>query len=299
MHDAALPAAQARLVARFSMQGRRALVTGGSVSIGRAIVLAFAEAGADVAIHHAQAADAAFGKPAAAEDTAREVRALGRRAAIVDADFTRDGEATRTVEAASHALGGVDVLVICASIQYRAPFAEVTSEQVDRQVQVNFKATIELLQAALPPMKARGFGRVVTIGSVNETTPESALPVYAALKCAQHNLANNLARDYAAFGVTLNNLSPGLIATERNRWRREDADAWAAIERSSSPMHRAGTPDDIAHAALLLCSDAGGFITGADLQVNGGRHLYDGILNLGSGSPGTSTSIAKSPPASG
>ena len=112
------------------------------------------------------------------------VRRRGRRSAIIDADFARDGEGTRTVAAAIDALGGIDVLFVCASIQYRTPFEEVTREQVDRQVQVNFKATIELLRAALPPMKARGWGRVLTLGSINETAPEAELSVYAALKCA-------------------------------------------------------------------------------------------------------------------
>jgi NAD(P)-dependent dehydrogenase (short-subunit alcohol dehydrogenase family) len=262
-----------RLAERFSMVGRRALVTGGSVSIGRSIALAFADAGADVALHHAAAADAAFGKPDAAEETAGLIRARGRRSAVIEADFEIAGEARRTVAAASHALGGVDVLVVCASIQYRTPFEEVTAEQMERQIQINFRASVELLQAALPPMKERGWGRVLTLGSVNQTTPEAQLSIYAALKSAQHNLAINLARQYAPFGVTVNNLSPGLIATERNKWRRVDAQEWAAIERGSSPMGRAGTPDEMAGAALLLCSAAGSFITGADLQATGGRHL--------------------------
>ena len=122
-------------------------------------------------------------------------------------------------------------------------------------------------------MRKGGFGRVLTIGSVNQTAPESVLSVYAALKSAQHNLAINLAREYAPCGVTINNLSPGLIATERNKWRREDAAAWQAIETASCPMRRAGRPAEMAGAALLLCSEAGSFITGADLQATGGRHL--------------------------
>jgi NAD(P)-dependent dehydrogenase (short-subunit alcohol dehydrogenase family) len=288
-----------RVASRFSMSGRRALVTGGSVSIGRSIALAFAEAGADVAIHHARAADVAFGKPDAAEETAGLIRQEGRKCAVIEADFEKPGEARRSVKAAIAALDGIDVLVICASIQYRAPFDAVTPEQIERQIQINFKATIELLQAGLPPMKERGWGRVITIGSINETNPEAELAIYAALKIAQHNLAINLARQYAPFGVTINNISPGLIATERNRWRRADADAWAEIEKGSSPMGRAGTPDEIAGAALLMCSDAGSFITGADLQVTGGRHLSDGNVNRGSGSPPTSTRTAKSPPARG
>jgi NAD(P)-dependent dehydrogenase (short-subunit alcohol dehydrogenase family) len=288
-----------RVARRFSMSGRRALVTGGSISIGRAIALAFGDAGADVAVHYAKGADAAFGKSEAAEATAREIRDGGRRSCLIEADFGIAGEAHRTVEAATKTLGRLDVLVICASIQYRTPFEAMTPEQIERQIQINFKATIELLQAALLPMKQHGWGRVLTIGSINQTTPEAELSVYAALKSAQHNLAINLARQYAPFGVTVNNLSPGLIATERNRWRQADAKAWAEIERGSSPMARAGTPDEVAGAALLLCSEAGSFITGADLQVTGGRHLYDGNANAGSGNPPTPASIAKSPPAKG
>lgn len=265
--------AERRVATRFSMIGRRALVTGGSVSIGRSIALAFADAGASVAIHHCAAADAAFGKPDAAGETADLIRKRGGRAVIIEADFGNAHEALRTVAAATDALGGVDVLAVCASVQYRVPFEAITAEQIEHQIQINFRASIELMQSALPPMKARGWGRVLTIGSVNQTTPEAELTVYAALKSAQHNLAINLARQYAPFGVTVNNLSPGLIATERNLWRRADAQAWAAIERDSSPMRRAGMPEEMAGAALLLCSEAGSFITGADLQATGGRHL--------------------------
>src|SRR5690242_19572538 len=190
-----------------------------------------------------------------------------------EADFEVPGEGRRSVQAAEQALGGVDVLVVCASIQYRTPFDEVTPEQIERQIQINFRASIELLQAALPPMKSRGWGRVLTIGSINQTRPEPVLSVYAALKSAQHNLCINLAKQYAPFGVTVNNLSPGLIATERNAWRRVDATDWARIEQNANPMARAGTPDEMAGAALLLCSQAGSFITGADLQATGGKHL--------------------------
>jgi NAD(P)-dependent dehydrogenase (short-subunit alcohol dehydrogenase family) len=262
-----------RIAERFSMKGRKALVTGGSLSIGREIALVFAEAGADVAIHSARAADAAFGHPSAAEETASRIAACGVRGVALDADFANPGEARRCVEDSISAFGGIDVLVICASIQYRVPFEEITDEQIERQIQINFRATIELLRAVLPHMRTAGFGRILMIGSVNQTAPESVLSVYAALKSAQHNLVINLAKAYAPYGITINNLSPGLVATERNRWRREDMTAWTQIERESSPMRRAGAPREIAGPALLLCSEAGSFITGADLQVTGGRHL--------------------------
>lgn len=259
---------------RFSMQGRRALITGGSVSIGREIVRAFAQAGADVAIQSLSAADRAFGCPDAMAEAAREVESCGGRGVAIDADFAVPGAARQCVADAQAALGGVDVLVVCASVQQRTPFLDLPADQIDRQIQINFKASIELLQAALPGMKAQGWGRVLTIGSINQTWPETDLAVYAALKSAQHNLSINLAADYAPHGVTVNNLSPGLIITERNRWRREDADMWAKIQHGAAPMHRAGTAEEMAGAALLLCSEAGSYITGADLQATGGRHLH-------------------------
>jgi NAD(P)-dependent dehydrogenase (short-subunit alcohol dehydrogenase family) len=258
---------------RFSMAGRAALITGGSLSIGRALALAFAGHGADVAIHASAAADAAYGFPDAAAETARECSGRGARAVAIEGDLAEPGAGRRVVERAIAALGKVDVLVVGASIQHRGAFETVTAEQVRRQVAINFQATIDLLQAALPGMKERGWGRVVTIGSINQVRPEPELSVYAALKDAQKNLCLNLARVYAPHGVTLNNLAPGLVATERNRWRRADAEAWTRIERAASPTGRAGTPDDLVGAALLLCSDAGAYIAGADLMVTGAGHL--------------------------
>jgi NAD(P)-dependent dehydrogenase (short-subunit alcohol dehydrogenase family) len=257
----------------FSLAGRKALVTGGSVSIGRAIALAFAQAGADVAIQYLAEADHNFGLPDAASDTCGKIEAFGRKAVAIEADFAEPETAKGAVKEADAALGGLDILVIGASIQKRQAFLDVGREDLSLQARVNFFSSVELLQAALPNMASRGWGRVLSIGSVNETRPEAELSVYAALKAAQANLIVNLARQYAATGVTLNTLSPGLVATERNRWRREDAAEWVEIEKRSNPMARAGTVDDMTGAALLLCSPASEFITGACLQATGGAHL--------------------------
>jgi glucose 1-dehydrogenase len=257
----------------FSLKKHRALITGGSVSIGQAIAVALAQAGADVALQYSPGADAGFGVPDAATSTCRLIEAMGRRSHAIAADFTLAGEGRRTVEEAVATLGGVDILVIAASVQKRQSFESVTRQDVDWQASVNFHATIELLQAALPAMAARRCGRVLSIGSVNQLRPEAELSVYAALKAAQANLIANLARSYASTGVTLNTLSPGLVATERNRSRRENAEDWERIQHGANPMHRAGLPEDIVGAALLLCSPASSFLTGADLQVTGGAHL--------------------------
>jgi glucose 1-dehydrogenase len=263
----------ARVAARFSMAGRRALVTGGSLSIGRAIVLAFADAGADVAVQYAASADTSLQNKDAADTLATELVARGTRHAFIESDFFQQGAGTRTVQEAERLLGGVDVLVLCASVQQREAFTEISDHELERQRRINFDASVELLKAGVPGMRSRGWGRILTIGSINQTHPAPDLAIYAALKSAQHNLCINLARQLAPHGVTVNNLSPGLIATARNAWRRVDADEWAAIQAEACPMGRAGTPDEMAGAALLLCSEAGSFITGADLQATGGAHL--------------------------
>ena len=268
-----MPAAGERLAARFSMAGRRALVTGGSLSIGRAIVLAFADAGADIAIQYAPAADEQLEHAGSATALSAQLDAAGVRHTLIEADFGVAGEGKRTVTAAQAALGGLDVLVVCASVQQREAFVDISDAQRERQTRINFHASVELMQTAMVGMQARGWGRILTIGSINQTRPDPELAIYAALKSAQHNLSINLARQLAPHGVTVNNLSPGLIATARNAWRRVDAGQWHDIEAKANPMQRAGLPEEMAGAALLLCSDAGSFITGADLQATGGGHL--------------------------
>lgn len=257
----------------FDLHGRQALVTGGSIGIGRAVALALAAAGADVAIQFEPHADAAVERRGAAEETTSAIRALGRAALAIPADFATPGAARTCFECACSKSRAIDILVLCASVQSRMVFGAITPEAIDRHVAVNLTANIELLQAALPGMEAAGWGRVLSIGSVNQVRPDPELAVYAALKAAQHNLILNLAHAYAPYGVTLNTLSPGLIETDRNRERRNDADAWRKIVAAANPMARAGLPEDIAGAALLLCSPAGAFITGIDLPVAGGAQL--------------------------
>jgi glucose 1-dehydrogenase len=257
----------------FDLGGRQALVTGGSIGIGRAIALALAQAGANVAIQFDPKSDSAVSREEAADETVVAIRALGRTALAVPADFEMPGAPRDCFEQAGAALGRIDILVLCASVQTRLAFGEITPAVIDHHVAVNFAASIGLLQAALPGMGAAGWGRVLSIGSVNQMRPDPELAVYAALKAAQHNLIMNLAQVHAPSGITLNTLSPGLIATDRNRHRRDDAAAWQAIVAAANPMERAGTPEDVAGAALLLCSPAGAFITGIDFPVAGGAQL--------------------------
>jgi NAD(P)-dependent dehydrogenase (short-subunit alcohol dehydrogenase family) len=257
----------------FDLRGRRALVTGGARSRGFAIAETLARAGADVAITTSHAIDAALGLPNAGPEAVSRLEALGVASFLIDADFSFPNQAGRVIGTAHEVLGGIDILVICASVQERSSFEAVEMPAIQRQIDVNFISAIELLQLALPAMRSRGWGRVLNIGSINAIKPAAELPVYAATKAAQHNLVLNLAKLCAIDGVTVNTLSPGIIATERNRWRRRDQEEWTEIQRGANPMQRAGEVHDVVGAALLLCSDAGGFITGVDLAVDGGAHL--------------------------
>jgi NAD(P)-dependent dehydrogenase (short-subunit alcohol dehydrogenase family) len=257
----------------FAINGRCALVTGAASGMGAAVARVLGEAGADLALHTARSFDVAAGYGSGADDLAGQIRGLGQRALVIDADLSLPGAAAGVAAQARAGLGGIDILVICASVQERAPFLSVDAHGIESQINTNFRATIELIQSVLPDMLKRGWGRVLAIGSINQLRPESELAIYAALKAAQHNLIMNLARTYASAGVTFNTLSPGLIETERNRWRRADAAEWRRIEQAANPMQRAGAPSEIVGAALLLCSPAGSFVTGIDLQVSGGAQL--------------------------
>ncbi len=257
-------------LARFRLDGRTALVTGARREIGRAIALALAGVGARVAVHHA-------GTPEEARDAAGVVAEIGAgfgaeigadRAQAFAADFTAPHAGRDLAAAVTAAMGPIDILVINASIEILQGTTEITRESFEAQVNVNLWATLELMQALVPPMAAAGWGRVVTIGSVQQAFPSDQMLVYAGAKAMQHNWAVNLARQYGRQGVTVNNIAPGAIATARNAGHL-GKDGGALLART--PAGRYGTPDDLVGAALLLCTPAGEFITGANLFVDGGR----------------------------
>jgi len=250
----------------YSLAGRTALVTGASRGIGAAIARILGQMGAGVAVNH-------LDDGVAAAQVVAELQAMGRRAAAFDVDVARNDIATSLVAAAETALGPVDVLVVSAARSIHAKLEDVREEDVDAQIQTNFKATLRLLNAVVPGMATRGFGRVVTIGSITEAAPLPTLPIYGAMKAAQQQLVRGLACRFAPHGVTLNTVSPGLIRTERNAWRREPGGDWDAFARTCSHAGRAGEPEEVACAVAMFCAPGASFVTGENLFVAGGAQI--------------------------
>jgi NAD(P)-dependent dehydrogenase (short-subunit alcohol dehydrogenase family) len=248
---------------QFSLSGRTALVTGARREIGRAIALILAELGAKIAIHHAGTAE----ETADADAVVQGIEAAGGVARAFGQDFAAD-DAGRLLASAVSAWAAVDILVLNASIELPEAYQDISRAHFDRQIAVNLRTPLELLQSLVPPMAERGWGRVLTIGSVQQMRPHPKMMVYAGTKAAQWNWMRNLARQFGGKGVTVNNLAPGAILTARNRDQMAVEGA-ALVERI--PAGRLGHPNDLCGAAALLCSDAGAYINGVNLYVDGGR----------------------------
>lgn len=227
----------------FDLTGKVALVTGSTRGIGKAIGDAFEEYGAKVIRHNTKVCDLA-------DPTA------------IDAWFDRL-EAEETMP---------DILVANASIQAKIPWTEFPLDEAQKEMQVNFFATLRMFQRAYPKMKAQKWGRLITVGSVNERRTHPQMCVYAATKSAQENLVRNLARQLASEGITVNNLCPGVFDTDRNVEYLSDP-VYSQKVRDAIPMHYWAKPEDAAGSALLLASDAGRYITGSTIMIDGGISL--------------------------
>jgi NAD(P)-dependent dehydrogenase (short-subunit alcohol dehydrogenase family) len=253
-------------VEAFSLSGKTALITGSSRGIGRAILLAFAKAGANVIAHGSRPG----GK---LEEAAAEARALVVKAAAVNGDLSDSAQVKKLHAEAVAALGGIDILVLNASLQIRKKWEEIPPDEFDSQMHINVRASLELMQLCAPHMRGNKWGRILTVGSVQQVSPHPDMLVYAASKSALVNMVKSLARQLAPEGITVNNLAPGVIYTDRNEEALSDENYRQKV-LEKIPAGFWGEPEDCAGAALLLCSDAGRYITGQDLIVDGGMSLH-------------------------
>ena len=250
---------------KFDLTGKTALVTGGGQGIGKAIILALAENGANVVINYRS-------NQPLAEQTASEAAQYGKKVWLWQFDLGSEHVLEAYQEFADTNGCHADILFANASVQIRKKWDEIDNLEFAQQINVNLRSTLQLIQGVVPHMRQNGWGRILSIGSVQQVRPHSQMCVYAASKSALVNLVKNLAPQLAPFGITVNNLAPGAIATGRNEEVLSDPEYKKAAE-SKIPLGYVWQPEDCAALALLLCSDAGRYITGADYLVDGGMGL--------------------------
>ncbi len=241
----------------FNLKGKKALVTGSTQGIGEAVAKTLAEYGAEVFIHCGSSAEKA-------EKAASEIE--NAKGVCVN---LKDKDAADKLYAST---GDVDILILNASVQIKKKWEDITEEDIYDQFDVNVKSTFQLIQKYVPKMKENRWGRIITVGSVQQYKPHKEMAFYAATKSANMNLVTNLALQLAPYGITVNNIAPGVIATPRNDAALSDPE-YSKIVLSKIPAGFAGEAKDIAGGALLLSSAAGRYITGIDLVIDGGMKL--------------------------
>lgn len=249
-----------------SLSGRRALVTGANTGIGRAIALGLAEEGADLVLHH-------LADESGANEVRERIVALDRNAIVLEADFN-DCTAPRQLVKQALNDGEIDILIANAAIEQRSDWTRFDQASLDSHFRVNFASLIALVQELAPEMARRGWGRVVAIGSVLAERPRSETTIYASLKSAQLTAIRAIARDVAASGITMNVVSPGAIETEANGKQFAQPDFLRSVI-SKIPAGRQGTPKDCVGPVLMLCSEAGSYVTGANIPIDGGWSIGD------------------------
>jgi 3-oxoacyl-[acyl-carrier protein] reductase len=251
------------------LDGRIALVTGGSGGIGRAAVLALANEGADVALQFNHGKDAA-------EATAAEVEKHGRRAIAFQADVSDANACKRFVKATIRSLGRIDIVACFAGHPFRGeewykPFEELTPDEIQRPIAIDLLGSAYIAQAAAPSMGKQGRGSIILVGSTPALTGDTVGIAYLIAKGGILALARALARVYGPKGVRVNALALGSIATEATNRATRPADREALAQEPA--LRRWGTPEEVARVVVFLASDDASYITGQTIVVDGGFAL--------------------------
>lgn len=255
--------AQREVVSYDLLKGKTALVTGASRGIGRAIAVALAEAGANVAVNYQRSATAA-------EQACLLAREFGVHAACYAADVSRVEDSQAMAEAVLKEFGQVDILVNNAGITRDKSFVKMTQEMWDEVLGVNLNGPFNITRALLPGMVERGWGRVINIASIVGQTGNFGQANYSVTKAGLIGFTMTLAREVARKGVTVNAIAPGFIDTDM---LKDMPEAVLDSVKAMIPMGRLGHPEEVAAAAVCLASPRAGYITGQVIAVNGGMYM--------------------------
>lgn len=247
----------------MNLQGKVAIVTGGSMGIGRAIALDLAANGADVAINYRKHADEA-------NQIVGEMERMGRRGLAVKADVASFDDAQRMVDTVREKLGRLDILVNNAGINRDAVVWKMSEAQWDEVILTNLKGYFNYIHAAASVFKEQSSGKIVNITSINGLRGKFGQSNYSAAKAGIIGLTKAVARELGRSSVNVNAVAPGLIETDMVQQAPQDVKDKALAEIM---LGRLGTPEEVAHVVTFLCSDLARHITGEVIKVDGGQYI--------------------------
>jgi 3-oxoacyl-[acyl-carrier protein] reductase len=242
------------------LEGRRALITGGSRGIGAAIALAFADEGCDVGFCH-------LDDGAKAAEVVAAIVARGRRAFAAPCDVADENAVPSMVSSTKNVLGGIDIVVNCAGHSAEVPFEDISVEAWDRMLAVHLRGTFLVTRCCYPAMCDRGWGRIINIASQHALKGTRGKAHYCAANAGIIGMTKGLAREAAPRGVLVNAIAPGPVETDLFNNLSEE---WRAEKMAELPLGRFGTPGEIAPTAVMLASADGAYYVGQTLSPNGG-----------------------------
>jgi len=261
----------------IDLTGQVAIVTGASSGLGRASAIAFAKAGAKVAVNYNSSADRA-------RAVVEEIEQAGGEAFACEADTSDETAVLKLFDETVARFGGVDIVFANAGMQKDAPYAELSLEDWKRVIDVNLTGQFLVSREAVRRFRTQGdrgvsraIGKILFMSSVHEVIPWAGHANYAASKGGSGMLMRTLAQEVAGDRIRVNGIAPGAIATEINADATADQDKLLEL----IPYARIGDPDDVARAALFLASDAADYIVGSTLTIDGGMSLYPGFRDNG------------------
>jgi 3-oxoacyl-[acyl-carrier protein] reductase len=245
------------------LEGKKAIVTGGSLGIGREIALDLAKNGADVAINYRRHQEEA-------EKVIEKIRALGRQGIMVRADVSSYEEAKKMVERVVQEFNGLDILVNNAGINRDAVIWKMTEEQWDSVIDINLKGFFNYIRQVALIFKNQRSGKIVNVTSINGLRGKFGQTNYSASKAGIIGLTKSVARELGKYGINVNAVAPGLIETSMIKAAPEEVRKKALEE---IVLGKIGKPEEVAHVVTFLCSDMASHITGEVIKVDGGQYI--------------------------